>query len=115
MIEILLNLLSMSNESECAQAVVRLMVVHCCSGEMILENGSIVPCAIKRVLYTTPRQQEKAHCEMAALHSALGLPNLVQCLAARSCLSYLEPANIAILTECAPILLVSDVTLLLPL
>ena len=80
------------------------MAVHCCSGEMLLEDGTIVPCAIKRVPYNTSRQREKAQLELAALHAALGLPNLVQCLAALRHKPPNGPASLVILTKCAPAL-----------
>ena len=72
---------------------------------MLLEDGSIVPCAIKRAPYNTSRQREKAQLELAALHAALGVPNLVQCLAAFKHKPPNGPASIVILTKCVPVLL----------
>lgn len=71
-------------------------------------NGSVVPCAIKRVPYVTSRQQEQAQLELAALHAALGLPNLVHCLAAFMPQKTDTAASLVIVTECAPALLASD-------
>ena len=53
-----------------------------CSGEMLLDDGSIRPCAFKGVPYTSWYHKELAHCELTALQAALGLPNLVQCVGA---------------------------------
>ena len=88
-------------------ASVRLTAVHCCSGEVLMEDGSIVPCSIKQVPYGTPEEQEQAQLELAALHAALGLPNLVQCLAAYKLEKTTEAASLIILTECAAALLAS--------
>ena len=94
----------------CALAGVKLMAVHhCCSGEMLMGDGSIVPCAIKRVAYSTPGEQELGQLELAALHAALGLPNLVQCLAAFRLKPSTGLASLVIVTRCAPLpLMLSD-------
>ena len=51
-----------------------------CSAEMLCDDGVIMACAVKTVLYTTWIEIEKARCELAALKTAADLPRLVQCL-----------------------------------
>lgn len=65
--------------------------MHCCSGEMLLGDKSIKPCAVKQVRYGTKDEKETAWLELADLQAALGVPNVVQCLGvfrhtSRSCL-----------------------------
>lgn len=75
---------------------------------MRMSDGTIMPCAIKRVPYSTPGEQEQAQLELAALHAALGLPNLVHCLAAFMPQKNDTAASLVIVTECTPVLLASD-------
>ena len=49
---------------------------------MLLDDGSIIPCAFKGIAYSSWHQKELAHCELAALQAAKYLPNLVQCVGA---------------------------------
>ena len=51
-----------------------------CSGEMLMSDNSVRPCAVKTVEYATDLQRHWARLELAALKTALGVPNIVQCL-----------------------------------
>ena len=81
-----------------------------CSGEVLLSDLSIKPCAIKRVKYNTAQQVESALLELAALQAALGLRNVVQCLGA--CISGSTTdgtCKLVIITECvSPSLMLTD-------
>lgn len=51
-----------------------------CSGEMLMSDDSVKPCAVKTVQYATRGQRLLAQLELSALKTALGVPGLVQCL-----------------------------------
>lgn len=53
----------------------------CCSGEILLKDGQLLPTALKRVRYNTPYDKAAALNEVEALYDALGMPHTVQCLA----------------------------------
>ncbi len=65
-----------------------------CSGEMLMSDNSIKPCAIKTVQYDTDLQCAVAHLELVALKAALGIPGVVQCL---GCFETTDPDGAPIL------------------
>ena len=72
-----------------------------CSGELLMPDGSITPCAIKRVQYITEPQKACVQLELGALQAVLGKASLVQCLGAVETSSRATPGYLTILTECA--------------
>ena len=66
-----------------------------------MPDGSIKPCAIKRVQYITAPQQACVQLELGALQDVLGKANLVQCLGAVEPSSSEAAGHLTILTECA--------------
>ena len=72
-----------------------------CSGEMVMEDRSIKPCAIKKVKYDTAQNMECALWELVALQAAVGLRNVVQCLGAFLSGSISDGTRrLVIITEC---------------
>ena len=50
---------------------------------MLLANGQVAPCALKKLPYSNGSQAEvKANAELAALRDAEGCPHLAQCYGA---------------------------------
>lgn len=47
-----------------------------------MRDGHWEACALKKLPYNKPREQEAAHAELEALQLASGMPNMVQGLAA---------------------------------
>lgn len=61
---------------------VYLTVLVACSGEVLLANGQVVPCAMKKLSYQRFSDKERANAELAAFRDAQGSPHLAQCYGA---------------------------------
>ena len=62
--------------------IVYLTVLVACSGEVLLANGQVVPCALKKLSYQRFSDKERANAELAAFRDAQGSPHLAQCYGA---------------------------------
>ena len=58
------------------------LVLCICSGHLCMPDGTLEACACKQLPYEMVQEKEFAHAELESLHLALGLPNMVQGLAA---------------------------------
>ena len=52
-----------------------------CSGEVLLADFQVMPCAFKKLPYQTTCEQYQAQAELAALKDGEGCPHIVQCYA----------------------------------
>ena len=53
-----------------------------CSAEVLLANGQLAPCAVKKVLYQHWPHYDRARAELAGLRDAEGCPHLAHCYGA---------------------------------
>ena len=59
-----------------------LVLMMCCSCQIAMADGTVQAGAIKNLNYWHPDARFDSEAELAGLQAALGLPHLVQCLAA---------------------------------
>ena len=53
-----------------------------CSAEVLLADGQMAPCAVKKVPYESWLHKDRAGAELAGLRDAEGCPHLAQCCGA---------------------------------
>ena len=54
------------------------MLLHACSIEHMLEDGTMQACALKRLRFSTEKEQAMAKGEMAALQAVQGVAHIAQ-------------------------------------